>query len=122
LTPLQDRDRLTVGEQLFWLSAECRAEETEYDPARHGRDVFCFMTKARLREREPVTICPGRPGALCGMIYKRAAWEALVEQPGGFCCPNCSFNPLAPPWKPAVPTPRKSLANLTHLLHQEAAR
>ena len=120
LFALQDRDHLQFHNHSFWVSAACVAEETEYDAARHGPDVFCFMTKARLREGEAVTVCPGRPAAACGTIFKRAAWNAFVEQPGGFRCPNCSFDPHAPAWQPPLPVPRRSLAHLIQFMRQEA--
>ena len=119
LFALRDRDHLQFHNHSFWVSATCMTEETEYDPARHGPDVFCFMTKARLREGEEITICPGQPGVACGTIYKRAAWNAFVEQPGGFRCPNCSFDPHAPAWQPSLPAPRRSLAHLIHSMRQE---
>lgn len=122
LRALQERDRLDFERNSFWFSVEASPQQSQYDPASHGPDVFCFMTKARLRDGEPITICPGCPQATCGMIYKTSAWQALVGQKGGFRCPNCSFDPHAPPWKPSLARPRRTLANVIRLIHEGAVR
>jgi hypothetical protein len=122
LYTIQDKDRLEFEQHAFYISAECVAEETVYNPTVHSHDIFCFMTKARLREGEEITICPGQAGSACGMMFKRAAWNALVEQQDGFRCPNCSFDPKAPAWEPHIPAPRRTLAHLIRSMHQGAAR
>jgi hypothetical protein len=114
-------DRLDVGAKTFWVSCERLPDQTEYVPETHGSDVFCFITKARLQENEPITICPGRSGVRCGMIYKRAAWDLALES-STFKCPNCQFDPHAATWEPPAETPTRSLSNLLRLLMQDSAR
>src|SRR2546427_9752921 len=94
---LASKDRMNLGERTFWVSAFASPEETVYDPAVHGEDVFCFRTKARLTRGAAIVICP------CKMIYKASAWAT------GVACHNCHFDPSQPAWEPPAPRERNSL-------------
>lgn len=122
LAATRHADCVEIDGQKFWTSGESSPQETDYSPAKHSADVFCFLTKARLREGEPITICPGPPGRPCGMIYKRAAWQTVVTQSGRFRCPNCSFDPQAPRWTPPIPPPHPSLEDIFRMLSPENER
>ena len=105
MSAIRDRTRIDLIGESYWVSAECMPRQESYDPQRHGPDVRCFMTKARLRAAEPITICTGNAAAFCGTIYRRKAWLDLLARPG-FRCPNCSCDPQAELWKPPAPVVR----------------
>jgi hypothetical protein len=105
ISALRDRDKIDLIGETYWVSAECSPREEIYDPLRHGSDVRCFMTKARLRAGEPITVCVGTATAPCGTVYRQRAWADLLTRPG-FRCPNCSYDPRAELWKPPVPLER----------------
>ena len=110
--------RLDVAEATFWISSESAHEETEYQPERHGQDVFCFITKARLSAGDAITICPGMPAKSCGVIYKRAAWEMALQSPRPWRCPSCHYNPKQAQWQPPRQEPRKTLDDLMAIVSQ----
>lgn len=104
--------RLEIDDATYWVSAESVPEETSYQPELHGRDVYCFYTKARLATGDAITICPGTPGKTCGVIYKRASWETALQAPRPFKCPNCKFDPKQAQWQPPRAERRKRLDDL----------
>lgn len=108
-------DRLDVSGRTFWISAATSVEQGAYDPALHGDDVFCFLTKARLTAGQQITICPGVPGASCGVIYKAEAWEMAMHSANPMKCPNCGFRPGAAEWQPSQPRTRNSIDGLLRL-------
>lgn len=116
LLPLKHSDCFELRGTSFWIAAEFTAEETEYSAARHDNEARCFITKARLRDGEPITICPGQPGNSCGMIYKRSAWRVALSGAAKFRCPNCSFDPRMPVWRPSPPLAATSLDPILRLL------
>lgn len=115
---LRHADRIDFENRTFWVSVAAQAAHAEYVPDQHGQDVFCFITKARLKQDEPITICPGRPEQSCGMIYKRAAWEMALEA-STFKCPNCQFDPHQTTWRPPQEKPATTLDDLFRMLSQE---
>lgn len=115
LHELRHADRLEWDHKVFWISTEFSAEETEYDPAKHPSDAFCFLTKARLAAGDPIVICPGTANTPCGMIFKHAAW-AMAQQAGtALGCPNCGFNPARDGWTPPAEKPAGELDRLLEL-------
>jgi hypothetical protein len=106
---MRPRDRLEVGGRTCWLGVELRADETVFDPERHGKDVFCCRTKARLQPGDAIAICPGSESKDCGAIYKLSAWQA------GGPCHVCRFDPKAPSWRPSAASARRSLDSLLQL-------
>lgn len=104
--------RLEIDEATYWVSAESVPEEASYQPELHGRDVFCFYTKARLAAGDAITICPGTPGKICRVIYRRSSWETALQAPRPFKCPNCKFDPKQSQWQPPRKERRKSLDDL----------
>ncbi len=100
---IRHADQLEVDGQTFWVAASVSADVTTYDPAIHGDDVYCFVTKVRLHPGDEIVSCPGRPGVPCGIIYRRAAWEMALESDPRFRCPGCRFDPSEGVWKPSVP-------------------
>ena len=115
LHELRHADRLELRRETFWISTEFSAEETDYDPAKHPPDAFCFLTKARLSEGDPITICPGTPDTACGMVYKRAAWVMAQQSATAFGCPNCGFTPARAAWTPPVQRRAESWGQLFEL-------
>ena len=101
--------------ETFWISVEYSAEESEYDPARHPPDAFCFLTKARLNKGDPIVICPGTPETSCGVIYRQAAWVLAQQSPSSFRCPNCGFAPAQATWAPPARKPAQPLDQLFQL-------
>ncbi|MFO0870526.1 MAG: hypothetical protein U0935_16485 [Pirellulales bacterium] len=122
LLPLRHADHVVIDGSSVWAAGEFVAEETEYSLTRHDKEARCFITKARLREGEPITICPGQPGKPCGMIYKRGAWNTVVSEAARFRCPNCAYDPQATAWRPAPPATRPTLDHVFHLLNWEPPR
>lgn len=120
MTVLRHADRIDFKSHTLWVSVAADAKHIKYTPHEHGQDVFCFITKARLKQGEPITICPGRPEQPCGMIYKRVAWEMALEA-STFKCPNCQFDPHQPPWEPPREKPSMMLDALFRILSQEPA-
>jgi hypothetical protein len=116
LHELRHADRLDVRHQTFWISTEFSAEETEYDPSAHPPEAFCFLTKARLAQGDPIAICPGTPDTPCGMIYKQAAWVMAQQSGAAFGCPNCGFSPARAAWAPPVQRRAESLDQLLELV------
>lgn len=108
---VRHRDRLEFGGVSYWVAVEREVRVVLYEPDVHGADVFCFVTKARLRAGEEIVVCPGRPGTECGVIYKKPAWDMAIEANARFRCPRCGFDPGAGDWQPTLP--RES--NLTQL-------
>lgn len=111
LHALSHADRLDVPGFTVWVSAEGAPEETTYDPGRHGKDVFCSRTKARLRAGEPIVICPGISAVSCGAVYRKPAWET------GLRCHLCGFDPSRPRWRPQPRAKERSLDDLRRDLH-----
>ena len=91
---LQHGEWMAVHEQRIWVSAARCAEETAYDPAVHGEEVYCFRTRARLQPGDEIAVCPGTAQHPCGMLYKLSAWQV------GLACPHCGFDPTQPAWQP----------------------
>jgi hypothetical protein len=98
-------DALTVEGRRYWVAAAIEVAVTQYEPATHGENVFCFFTKARLKAGEAIVVCPGRPGTECSVIYKQAAWEMAIKADVKFQCPRCGFDPTAGDWEPTLPRP-----------------
>jgi hypothetical protein len=107
-------DRLDFGEHTWWVAAACEVSEVPLDPLVHGEDVYCYITKARLRAGDPVVVCPGRPGGGCGAIYRKAAWDMALAANARFRCPRCGFEPAAGEWRPELPE-ASNLARLFEL-------
>lgn len=102
---LRHADRLDYAGRTYWVAAVREVREVPYDAAVHGDDVYCYITKSRLRAGEPIVVCPGRPGAPCDAIYRKPAWEMALEANARFRCPRCRFEPAAGEWRPTVPRP-----------------
>ncbi|HUG93201.1 MAG TPA: hypothetical protein VML55_20335 [Planctomycetaceae bacterium] len=110
-------DRLEHAGRQFWLAASAGVEHAEFSPGVHGGDdVYCFITKARLRAGDAIVICPGRPGAGCGMISRREAWEMALESSPRFRCGSCGFDPRAAEFTPPAARQRKALADVEALI------
>lgn len=105
--PLRHADQLVGDEQTYWVSAQAPPVHTQYDPATHGDDVRCVVTKARLAIGQEITICPGLPGVPCGTIYKAAAWEKIMRPGSPVKCSACGYRPELASWEPTAPTPRE---------------
>ncbi len=114
---LRHADRLDIAAHSFWIAVGTEAEFTQYSASEHNADVYCFLTKARLREGEPIAVCPGTPVKSCGTIYKLSAWEAMFAQ-REFRCANCNFDPQEPAWRPPPPRPVKRLDAIFELFRQ----
>lgn len=115
---LAHADRLDFEGHTWWVAAACEVREVPFDPLVHGEDVYCYITKARLRPGDPVVVCPGCPGAGCGAIYRQAAWDMAVSSNARFRCPRCGFEPAAGEWRPEVP----EASNLERLFELARAR
>jgi hypothetical protein len=105
-------DCIGVGVHAFWVSAETNVEKAAYDPATHGDDVFCFLTKARIADGQAIKICPGVPGTACGAIYKAEAWDMATSADPPIRCANCGYLPGDGEWQPPEPKTRKRLDDL----------
>jgi hypothetical protein len=95
---IQHADRIDIDDLTFWVAASNAVEIVAYDPDVHGADVFCLLTKARLQPGADIVCCPG-----CGMIYRSAAWEMVLDADSKFRCPGCRFDPFAGEWEPTLP-------------------
>lgn len=93
-------DRIDFDGCTYWISSIRSAERADYDPERHGDDLFCQFTKKRLQAGDEIVICPGRPGAVCGTIALAEAWDASLASGTRFRCANCGFDPLETDWRP----------------------
>lgn len=116
LLALAHADQLRIDDAAFWVAGQFVPDETEYSPDHHTRDARCFLTKARLRDGEPITICPGQPGRTCGLIYKREAWRTMADNSPKFRCPQCGFDPHAEVWRPTPPVVATESSLLQQLL------
>ena len=105
--PIRPTDRLDVATDSYWLSEDLTPQRTCYDPEQHGPDARCCMTKARLQAGQDIVICPGRPGSPCQVIYKAAAWDAVMQSSRGMKCPNCGYQPRQAAWSPPQPRLRR---------------
>jgi hypothetical protein len=102
---LQHADRVDYDGRAYWVAAASEVGAVPYDAAVHGEDVYCFITKSRIRDGEPIVVCPGRPGAECHAIYRQVAWDMALESNVRFRCPRCGFEPAAAEWRPTLPRP-----------------
>jgi hypothetical protein len=102
---LHHADRLDHAGRVYWVAAVLVVSAVPYDPAVHGEDQHCFITKSRLRAEELIVVCPGRPGVSCGAIYRQPAWDMALETNARFRCPRCGFEPAAGEWRPTLPSP-----------------
>jgi hypothetical protein len=117
--PIRPADRIDIGLDSYWVSEELVPQRTTYDPERHEPDARCAMTKARLQPGQEIVICPGRPGAPCKVIYKAAAWDAVIQSNREMKCPNCGYRPGEPVWRPPTPKLRKEfLDELCNCFHE----
>ena len=114
---LRHADRVDIDQQTFWISTQATVEETTYDPAVHGEEVFCFLTKARLTEGQPIKICPGVPGNDCGVIYKAAAWDMAMQSSTPLKCPNCGYRSGHAEWHPPELRTRKTIDGILQLIN-----
>ena len=94
---LRHADRIEVGRTVYWVSSAGIPREQAYDPAVHGEDVFCFLSKVRFAPGDALVACPGTPQRPCGMLISKRALEA------GLTCHACGWNPDAPAWRPTPP-------------------
>jgi hypothetical protein len=108
---LRHSDRLDVAGQRFWISVAPSVEIAAYDPAVHGVDVFCYLTKARLKPGQQIKICPGMPGQSCGAIYKAEAWEMAMQSEPPMPCASCGYHTRAAEWQPPKGKPHASLTD-----------
>lgn len=113
---LTHADRLEYAGRTWWVAAACEVRETAFDPLVHGEDVYCYITKARLRAGDAIVVCPGRPGGPCDAIYRKAAWDMALGANARFRCPRCKFEPAAGDWRPELPEAH-SLPRLLELAH-----
>jgi hypothetical protein len=113
---LRHADRVDVSPRSFWISTVTQVEETTYEPAVHGDDVYCFLTKARLSAGQTIKVCPGPPGTECGVVYTAAAWNLAMGAESSLKCPNCGYRPDQAKWHPPGPRNRKSLDDILHLI------
>ncbi|MCO6456001.1 MAG: hypothetical protein J5I93_11945 [Pirellulaceae bacterium] len=113
---LRHADRLEWGGETYWVSAHAEVEETDFDPAVHGDDKDCFLTKAPLAAGMRIKICPGVPGVLCGVIYKAEAWDLAMQPGNAIRCPNCGYGPDDATWQPPPSQARRNLDAIFRLL------
>ena len=107
---LKHSDRIELGQQVFWAAVAPKVEEAMYDPAVHGVDVFCYLTKARLRVGQRLKICPGLDGVPCGAIYKAEAWDMAMQSVPSMPCAGCGYHQSTAEWQPPPVQSRTSLA------------
>jgi hypothetical protein len=110
---LRHADRLDVAGRLHWVSQRCEVEHVEYDPAVHGDNVYCYLTKARLRPGQAIRICPGLAGSPCGALYTAEAWEMAMQSQPPMPCASCGYHRTKAEWSPppARVRPREPLAH-----------
>jgi hypothetical protein len=113
---LRHADRIEVTGLTYWISGELEVEATTYDPATHGEDVDCFLTKAPLSPGQLIKLCPGIPGVPCKLIYKAEAWDLAMRPGNGISCPNCGFTPDSAGWQPPPLQPKRNFDALRSLL------
>ena len=122
---LRHADRVDAGTQSYWVAARQQVEEATYDAAVHGEDVFCFLTKARLRQGQAIKICPGTHATRCGVIYKSEAWDLAMHTASFAKCPHCGYRPHEAEWQPSPrspkPTDKKALHELLHVHKQSVS-
>lgn len=97
---LRHADRLVVNGQSVWIAANFAFEAVAYDPAVHGEDLRCFISKARLSPGQEIVCCPGTPGHPCGQIYAKTSWGRAMQSQAQMRCANCGFHPDAADWRP----------------------
>ena len=112
---LRQADRIDVGTSSYWLSGDLSPLRVAYDPAQHGSDARCCMTKARLEQGQDIVICPGCAGVPCNVVYKAAAWDAVLQSNRAIKCHSCGYQPGQPQWRP--PSPRQKRKPLNELSH-----
>lgn len=95
---LHHADHIEIDLRSFWISHEASVEEILYNPASHGDDVYCLLTKARFLPGHAIVICPGVSGNSCGAIFKAAAWQMAMQS--GIRCPRCGFQSGQRAWAP----------------------
>jgi hypothetical protein len=117
---LQHTDRVEYGGQVWWVAATSEVREIPYDAATHGEDMYCYITKVRLRPGESIIACPGRPGTGCAALYRKAAWDMALAANARFRCPRCGFEPAAAQWRPELPRTSR-LPQLLALAHRHRA-
>lgn len=113
---LRHADRLEWGGETYWVSAHAEVEDTVFDPAVHGEDQDCFLTKAPLTAGTRIKICPGVPGVLCGVIYKAEAWDLAMQPGNAIRCPNCGYGPDDATWQPPPAKARRNYDGILGLL------
>lgn len=120
---VQHTDRIEWSGRTVWVVAAARIEVVAYDPAVHGKDIRCFITKASLKSGEPSVRCPGHDGR-CGLMYRQAAWDMALETDQKFRCPQCGFDPNSGEWKPESPQQTEGLDDLMRLVsaHRTSSR
>ncbi|MGD9856129.1 MAG: hypothetical protein AB7U20_14390 [Planctomycetaceae bacterium] len=114
---LRHGDRVDFAEAVYWVADDSEVHAVAYEAAVHGEDQFCFLTRVRLRAGEMVVVCPGRPGAVCAAIYRKAAWDLAQETNTRFRCPRCGFEPSAAQWQPPLPA-KSGLSRLLQMARQ----
>jgi hypothetical protein len=102
---LRHGDEIRWNALRLWIAKNDRIEETNYDPNKHGENMFCARTRSRLISGEPVIICPGTLSNSCGMIFKASAWLNMR-------CHICGFEPNQASWTP----PQKKRGVIDELL------
>lgn len=108
---LRHADRLEVAGHRFWVSVAPSVKGAAYDPMVHGIDVFCYLTKARLKPGQQIKICPGMPGQSCGVIYKAEAWEMAMQSEPPMPCASCGYHTRTAEWQPPKGKPHTSLTD-----------
>jgi hypothetical protein len=110
-------DQINLNGSTYWLAAERAAIREEYDPAVHGDDAFCHLTKARLHAGMSIVVCGGTPQKQCGVIYKAEAWDMAESADPPIPCSNCGYVATRDQWQPTIPlTPKSLQQRLEHLL------
>lgn len=105
---VQHADCLNLDVQTFWFAAVRTVDETTYDPAVHGAELFCELTKARLEPGEPIVLCPGSPEQPCRAVFRRPAWELAMQSETMRRCAHCGFRPDESDWTPNEPQPQRT--------------
>ena len=101
---LHHGDLLELCGNRLWINGERTATEEPYDPEAHGEGIRCARTKAILHAGEGIVRCPGvARRAVCGLIYKSAAWELNTR------CHGCGHDPARAAWEPPQTPETESL-------------
>ena len=112
-------DQIQVGDYSYWVAMDGASQEKIYSPEEHGKDIFCFLTKARLSPGTSIFLCPGNAANPCGVIYKADSWKTAMTSSHRFCCPHCGYRPPEEEWRPpSEPMPSR----LERLLQVVGAR